>query len=165
MSRTAFSLWDGRIAPVFDTADRVFILEKNGAGSEHVLSTPQPQLKVLALAALDVKGLVCGAISREIQDMLTAQGIDIVSFVTGDLGLVVKAWQAKTLDRRFSMPGCQFRGQRAYRNGQGRVSGGRRGMPLFCVCPACGFREAHAPGRPCQQARCPHCGRTLIRES
>jgi len=35
----------------------------------------------------------------------------------------------------------------------------------FCVCPNCGYREAHTPGRPCNQKACPKCGTVMIRET
>lgn len=34
----------------------------------------------------------------------------------------------------------------------------------FCVCPKCGYREAHVPGQPCNQKVCPACGALLTRQ-
>ncbi|HHM23490.1 MAG TPA: ferredoxin [Bacteroidetes bacterium] len=34
----------------------------------------------------------------------------------------------------------------------------------FCVCPKCGERIPHTPGRPCQEERCPKCGAKMLRE-
>lgn len=48
--------------------------------------------------------------------------------------------------------------------------GGRMGGPLAggpggsCVCPKCGYREAHTVGSPCNKKTCPECGQALTRE-
>lgn len=34
----------------------------------------------------------------------------------------------------------------------------------YCVCVGCGQREAHRPGVPCRQMRCPRCGKVMLRE-
>jgi hypothetical protein len=60
------------------------------------------------------------------------------------------------------------------RDGTGpRVGGGgkRMGGPVaagpggYCVCKACGYREAHVAGSPCSDKSCPKCGTNLVRES
>jgi predicted Fe-Mo cluster-binding NifX family protein len=33
-----------------------------------------------------------------------------------------------------------------------------------CVCPQCGYSEAHARGTPCMQKKCPQCGAVLSRQ-
>lgn len=42
--------------------------------------------------------------------------------------------------------------------GQGLGSGG------MCICVACGTRVPHRQGVPCQEERCPKCGKAMLRE-
>jgi len=45
---------------------------------------------------------------------------------------------------------------------QGRGAGmGPRGN---CVCPKCGYKVPHQPGKPCRELQCPTCGITMLRE-
>ncbi len=44
------------------------------------------------------------------------------------------------------------------------VRRGGGGSAGFCVCVGCGHREAHRPGVPCREVRCPHCGKAMLRE-
>ena len=59
--------------------------------------------------------------------------------------------------------------------GQGRGSGtqglqqggGRMAGPFpngFCVCPQCGEKVPHQPGKPCTTVQCPQCGSLMVRE-
>lgn len=56
--------------------------------------------------------------------------------------------------------------------GQGRGGGGRgrMGGPYSagpggsCVCPQCGYKTAHAAGKPCSDLKCPKCGVRMTRE-
>ncbi|MBD3229596.1 MAG: hypothetical protein GF329_15555 [Candidatus Lokiarchaeota archaeon] len=34
----------------------------------------------------------------------------------------------------------------------------------FCVCPTCGYKTKHVPGKPCNQMTCPKCNTSLIRQ-
>ena len=45
---------------------------------------------------------------------------------------------------------------------EGRCAGiGPRGD---CVCPKCGHKIPHRPGKPCRDLKCPECGTTMLRE-
>jgi transposase-like protein len=33
-----------------------------------------------------------------------------------------------------------------------------------CICPKCGYRVTHQPGKPCRELKCPKCGISLLRE-
>ncbi len=109
-SRTAFSHLDSRIAPVFDTASELRVCEF--ADGQLVNETREtiledlPIQKVLRLAELGVETLVCGAISRPLEGLITAYGIKVVPFLAGELQEVVDAWQSPMFSRRaFMMPG------------------------------------------------------------
>lgn len=157
--RVAFSSWDGRIAPVFDVAQRVHLVDLVGGrpngGRDATLDGASPALRARDLAQLEVETLVCGAISRPVLAAVAARGIRVVPFVAGEVDRVVEAFVDGSLERgAFAMPGCR---------GGGRGRGGRRGAPAACACTHCGTRVAHEAGRPCATVRCPRCGRPMRR--
>jgi hypothetical protein len=47
---------------------------------------------------------------------------------------------------------------------RGRGGGFRPGPGGFCLCPACGHKEAHQQGVPCLDIKCPQCGAGMTRE-
>lgn len=111
MKRVAFSLWNDRIAPVFDVARHILIVSAaEGCETgrlERRFSSDNPQERALRLASMQVGLLVCGAISRSAADALQQSGIQIVSFVSGDAELVIQAWLNDHLgDAHLAMPGC-----------------------------------------------------------
>lgn len=66
-------------------------------------------------------------------------------------------------------------GNRGGGGGSGRGRGGGRGMGRMggkaaagpvgdCLCPRCGYREAHEQGVPCTQKQCPNCQVPLVRK-
>jgi predicted Fe-Mo cluster-binding NifX family protein len=139
--KAAFSFWENRIAPVFDVARHILLVEtKSGriiSETEETLADTMPVGKAARLAELDVGVLVCGAVSRSLQDMVAAYGIRIIPFVAGDLREVIGAWLAgKGEIDLFAMPGCCKRKRRicALRRVHGEVSemrgrsGGGRGQ-------------------------------------
>jgi predicted Fe-Mo cluster-binding NifX family protein len=189
--KTAFAYWEKRIAPVFDTARQIHIVEAEAgqifAETEEVLADNLPLQKAITLAQLSVGTLVCGAISRPLREMVTAFGIKVVPFVAGDLNDVIQAWLMGKLKRdTFAMPGCCGRSRRRRRElgginkeengkrgggmGQGSGQGQRRGCaggPVTmdavnsCLCPTCGHSLPHQRGVPCSQVLCPKCGTAM----
>jgi len=152
--KAAFPFWENRIAPVFDTARQICIVEVESGRIVHEgrepLTGDLPTQKALRLTELSVATLVCGAISRPLQEMLIGCGIQVVPFVSGDLSEVIHAWISGKFNRSaFAMPGCLRRrrcrleglrnmdwkgnimngmgqGGRGMGGGQGRGQGGRR---------------------------------------
>ena len=104
---TLFTVWDGRIAPVFDTAREACLVESAGGRivSEKTLALPAQTIEWLQRQRVDT--VVCGAISRPLQERLAAVGITVVPFVAGDLRQVIQASLNGTLSgAAFTMPGC-----------------------------------------------------------
>lgn len=163
-SKAAFPCWDGRIAPVFDTARDLHVIE---AESGRVLSVTEEALpsgpagrKAIRLADLGVGTLVCGAISRSTRETVDCLGIRVISFVSGERDEVIQAWLQDGLDRpEFAMPGCGGRHRARVR---GRFGGGDTSS---CLCPGCGHVEPHERGIPCVQQQCPKCGTAMTRAS
>ncbi len=52
-------------------------------------------------------------------------------------------------------------GERGSRRVEGGLGFGTHGA---CICPKCGRKQEHQPGRPCKRERCPECGVALLRE-
>ncbi len=145
--KTAFSYWDGRIAPVFDTARKLHLVEVEAgrivAETREALPEEFSVQKTLWLVGLGVDTLVCGAISRPLHAMVAAYGIQVVPFIAGDLREVVGSWLAGGLGGdMFSMPGCRGRGHGRFKGmrdthrevgimpgrGQGMGAGGGKGQ-------------------------------------
>ena len=125
--KAAFPFWENRIAPVFDSARQLCIIEKEFGRIVHEgrepLTGDLPTQKALRLTELGVGTLICGAISRPLQEMLIGCGIQVVPFVSGDLSEVIRAWISGKFNRSsFAMPGC-LRGKRCR-------FGGRRNIDL-----------------------------------
>ncbi len=109
--KTAFAYWDNRIAPVFDIARQIHVVETESgrviAETEEIITNDLPVKKVFRMVDLGVGTLVCGAISRPLHAMVIASGISVISFVAGDLRKVIKAWLDGNLESgKFAMPGC-----------------------------------------------------------
>ena len=198
-SRAAFAFWEDRIAPVFDVARQVLLVEREPDGSGNfpeavVQVLPETaSLKTKVLLDAQVGTLICGAISRPLQDSLEQQGIRVLPFVMGQLDALIQAWRSNQLVQdAFLMPGCRGRqagrpqgrqqgrgGGRSGRKpgqtgrmGQGKGGGfqGGRGrmrgtadVEQTCVCPHCGYSAPHMAGSPCVELRCPHCQSVLVR--
>ena len=112
--KTAFPHWHNRIAPVFDTACQILIVESESgmiAGENRVtLPDDDPVGKVLRLVELEIGSLVCGALSRPVFQMATAYGIKVTPFIAGDLDEIVCSWVAGELKyEAYAMPGCRMR--------------------------------------------------------
>lgn len=174
----AFAIWNGRIAPVFDVTRNLHLVERQGSRlvkeTQVQLHGETPSQISLSLMELNVRALICGAISQPLQAMVTACGIEVIPFVAGELGEVIDAWMQGVLMRRrtFAMPGCD-RGNRRHGcrmnshraevemfgrvGGRGAGSGGGQGV---------GNRGGGGRGRmgglksggPSGECLCPACG-------
>jgi predicted Fe-Mo cluster-binding NifX family protein len=136
--KAAFSVWNARIAPVFDAARQVLVIDAESARApdavEADLPDGLPAQKVRSLADLGVGTLVCGAISWPLHAMVTASGIRVVPFVAGAVEDVVKCWLSGRIEHAaLAMPGCGWRrgwsgreGAPAMGAGTGHGEGGAR---------------------------------------
>jgi predicted Fe-Mo cluster-binding NifX family protein len=120
--KAAFSCWDNRIAPVFDTARLLWIVEVDSREiireTEESLPYSEWTHTALHIAEMGVGVLVCGAISGPLHHLIEAYGIRVIPFVAGDLREVIRAWTSNNLDRSlFAMPGCGLRRRHRHRRG------------------------------------------------
>jgi predicted Fe-Mo cluster-binding NifX family protein len=109
--KTAFTTWNGRIAPVFDVAGHaVLVTSENGVQtSETSLDLPEGPVmdKIACLVNAGADTLVCGAISRQAIAMLNASNITVYPFIAGKIPDVIRACLNDRITLNdFAMPGC-----------------------------------------------------------
>jgi len=123
--RTMLTIWNARIAPVFDVAGQaMLIVSENGTAlSEENLTLPggSAMAKVSFLAEAQVNVLICGAISRPACFAANAYGMEVYSFIAGNVREVILALhEGRLRESVFAMPGCGRK-----RGCHGRQAGGR----------------------------------------
>lgn len=130
--KLAVTVWNDRIAPLFDVARSVLIVETIGYGGEVTqLGTavlPQGTLddKIALLRSWEIDALICGAISRECEILVLAAGIELDAYVAGAVQEILQAWRLGILrQRRYSMPGCACPRHRCRGRGRGNRKGRR----------------------------------------
>ena len=107
--KVAISIWNGRVAPVFDVSECCLLISPDDSASAERVSFigDSNGEKAEFLAGHKVHTLICGAISTEYEESLLTEGIEIVSFIAGPVDQVLEAWKNNTLEvTDFSMPGC-----------------------------------------------------------
>ncbi len=158
--KIAFSSWNNRIAPVFDVARQIILMEVESgrvtSKTEAELPIDNPGEKAQRLAWLGVNTLVCGAVSRFMHELISSHGITVIPFIAGDLQEVIRAWEEKRLDETsFAMPGCCTR----LRRRSGCMAGSRE-WGLY-ICPGCGQERRYKKDIAGMGSVCPKCGSIL----
>lgn len=132
--KLAITVWNGRIAPLFDVARMMVVARTEAYGrpiqvvSSFEMEQALPALKAATLRAMEVDAVVCGAISREYEEALLDAGMELDAFVAGDMAEVLHAWSLGTLRvQGFSMPGCHCPHHRCMRHGHHRHERGPHG--------------------------------------
>lgn len=167
--KAAFSFWNGRIAPVFDVAGQVRLVQVESGkvldARDETLPLEPPAIRMARLSELGIDTLVCGAISRPLHLMIESCGIRVLPFLSGELAQVVAAWLGGRLeDGSFDMPGCCGQGRRRGFGGQNldrevyAMRGGRRGAGKAQGGRGGGFSDPDAGGGEVGFCYCPKCG-------
>jgi len=109
--KLAVSTWDNLVAPVFDVSGKILLVQvfpERTIPLEHKeISGSDNLARIRRLSSLSIEVLICGAISRLWHDILTAWGIQVISYVTGPWDNVLQALAEGRLDSpEFCMPGC-----------------------------------------------------------
>ncbi len=109
--KLAVSTWDNLVAPVFDVSGKILLVQvfpERTIPLEHKeISGSDNLARIRRLSSLSIEVLICGAISRLWHDILTAWGIQVISYVTGPWDSVLQALAEGRLDSpEFCMPGC-----------------------------------------------------------
>jgi predicted Fe-Mo cluster-binding NifX family protein len=80
-----------------------------------------PERRTQRLQILGVETLICGAISRPLEALLAANGIEVIPRICGETEDVLRAFQSAGLqDDQFAMPGCCGQKWHQHRGGCGR---------------------------------------------
>lgn len=113
----AIPVWNKRVAPVFDAADRWLKVTLNGKEwqikTELFFGSADPQQKVQELLHQKIEYLFCGAIPYCIELDLNSKGCSVAAFIRGSPEQILEAFINKTLDNpAYRMPGCHKRRQR-----------------------------------------------------
>lgn len=126
--KAAFTIWNGRIAPVFDVAGQIVITQSCAANDVlQWVDLPEGTAteKLLFLHQQQVEILVCGAMTRSTLLIAEAFNIDVLPFIAGAQQQVIDCWRNnQPFEPYFVMPGCKGccrqRGQRYGHDRQGR---------------------------------------------
>ncbi len=115
----AVANWDDRVAPVFDTARTAIIAHVRDRKITRPKLTALPDGlmdRALLLRNSRVTVLLCGALSRPLQRILSGMGIEVHAFLAGRTDELLAAWcKGHTDMTTYAMPGCGRR-----RNGRGQ---------------------------------------------
>jgi len=133
LMRIALPIWDERISPVFDVAAQVLLVDVDRQAvtgrREHRLAETDPMARVETLISWGVDVLICGAISRAIEQLLRARQVEVICRICGSAEEVLEAYLAGDLEApRFRLPGCESPGRGGGRGRGGRGAGGGRGV-------------------------------------
>jgi predicted Fe-Mo cluster-binding NifX family protein len=109
--RIAVSIWQDSVSSVFDFAHKLLLVElQNGKEKnrqEVVLTERSGREKAMKLRELNVDVLICGAISRSMDNVLSCSKIEVLPFVTGRTEQVLNAYKTGLLHmQEYALPGC-----------------------------------------------------------
>ena len=109
--RVAIPLWQGRVSPVFDEANRILLVdisnkrEKRRHEESLVVQNPFERAKLLPHLGVDL--LICGMISQTQQTALASTGIRIIPHICGSMEDVIAAFLDGRIENgALRMPGC-----------------------------------------------------------
>jgi predicted Fe-Mo cluster-binding NifX family protein len=132
--KAAFTIWDGRIAPVFDVAGQIVVIQRSDPSSTQqctCLPTGSATEKILFLHQQQIDVLVCGAMTQSTQLIAEAHGIEVLPFIAGCQQEVIKCWlNDQPFEQHFAMPGCNGRcrqTRRRCRRGRGKTDHFKQG--------------------------------------
>lgn len=135
--KIAMPVWNDLVSTVLDFSDRLLIADCEAGRVENRslvnLAETAPVAKVARLRELGIQVLLCGAISRPLEQMIRAAGIEIIPFLKGRADDVLNAYLSRRLvGPGFMLPGCRWgcgpgrgmgRGMRGGPWGRGRRRG------------------------------------------
>jgi len=123
--KLAIPVWNDCVSTVLDFSDCLLVVgfESRTINDRSMADFAGNTIveKVTRLRELDIQVLLCGAVSRPLERMITASGINIIPFLRGRVDDVLNAYlSGRPLEPGFMLPGCR-RG-----SGFGRSIGRRR---------------------------------------
>lgn len=102
--------WEDKISPVFDNAVKIKIFEieksKIARSDDMYLAGLSLCDRIELFHDLKIEMIICGAITKPCYQNLTSRGIRIISFVTGKIDEVIKAYlSGEDIAHIYCMPG------------------------------------------------------------
>jgi predicted Fe-Mo cluster-binding NifX family protein len=108
--KIAITVWGNRISPVFDSAQTLLVADiRQAKVINRQIELFQAGLfsnLIELLAELEVRVLICGALSDEPAAMLAASEIEVIPFITGEAETVLSLYVRGMDLTDFIMPGC-----------------------------------------------------------
>jgi hypothetical protein len=107
-----------RVAPVFDSCRRLLVFQQDEDTDNlldaHDWSAVPRMARASCLKELMIELLVCGGVSRLLEDEVGRHGIDVIPWVAGEVTEILEALRRGTIsDPCYTMPGRGFcRGRR-----------------------------------------------------
>ena len=126
LMKVAVPIWAGRVSPVLDVARRLVVAELEAGNEISRKEEPLAETDIFRRAQrireLGVDMLICGAVSRPLEDMLRANGVQVIPWICGPVDDVLELFiSGQPLSPNYLMPGCRGRGWRLRgRHGRGR---------------------------------------------
>ena len=118
--KVALTVWENRISPLFDCARTLLVVDVTDQTVTDRYFEPfhceSPSSRATKLSDLNVKVLICGAVSDLFANMIETNGIRIIPFVAGAVDEVIDAYLTGTISSsKFQMPGCGTERDHGYR--------------------------------------------------
>ena len=115
----------GRISPLLDVARRFLLVNVQGVREmvrrEVYIDEEGMVPRSIRIAQLDTDVLICGAVSRPLEEALASEAVRVIPNTCGPAEEVLEAFRLGQLtDRAFLMPGCS----RQHHQVRGRLRGG-----------------------------------------
>jgi len=127
--KIAVPVWNDCVSTVLDFADCLLVADCD-SGRVHNrfqvdLAGTSGAEKIVRLKNLGIHVLLCGAVSRPLERMIAAAGIEIIPFLRGHADAVIDAYLSGYLfEPGFMLPGCRRGGYGPGRGmGRGRHGG------------------------------------------
>lgn len=107
----AMPIAEGRIAPLFDVARRLLVIECQRTQEIRRREIQIERTTVLGrlqiLSGNGVEVLICEAVSAALETLVVAEGIKVIHHICGPVDAVLEAYVAGRLaEDTFVMPGC-----------------------------------------------------------
>ncbi len=108
--KLAVTIWGNRVSPVFDSAHTLMIADVNNAVIKNrIFKSFDPEkvhVLIPVLKKIQVRALICGAITENQSKIIEKSGIKLVSFISGNTENVLTTY-TKTPHQMsaFYMPG------------------------------------------------------------
>jgi predicted Fe-Mo cluster-binding NifX family protein len=118
--KVALTVWENRISPLFDCARMLLIVDVADQTETVRYFEPfqceSPSSRATKLSDLNVKVLICGAVSDVFANVIETNGIRIIPFVAGAVDEVIDAYLTGAISSpKFQMPGCGTERDTGYR--------------------------------------------------